>query len=479
MRVLLIYPRALRDISDWADHGALTEPLALGYIAQAAKLDGHEAKIIDLRLHEYSEYAETLESWQPDVVGVTGYSMHVLRCLEICQTAKDILPKVTTIIGGHHATLEPIDFFEPQIDFVVGGEGTLPFRQIMKRLGGGKKQLRGLQLIDQDDGIPGVHEQRGGKFVHGGPSKAFDIDDIPPPDRSLNGDDREKYNLDWMSPLALARTSVGCPYRCSFCALWRIMDGRYYTREVTRVAEEFKAIKEKYVLIVDDEAFVNKQRMTELARQLEKSGVDKNYFAYCRLDTLTRETDLMKRWRDIGLSRLLIGVETVFDWELKEYNKRQSRESILVGLEAADKLGLRLMCNFVIHPNYGDQEFEGVIEFIDEYNLEYPSFTVWTPIPATVNYNEIELTKRQSNGRPNWDYFDLNHAVIKTKLPEEEFHNRFEDLYWRYISKYGAAAGESRVITPTEQSRNKHKAALGRAYEALARKALSTPARSP
>ena len=30
----------------------------------------------------------TLQEFQPDVVGVTGYSMHVLRMLEICAIAK-------------------------------------------------------------------------------------------------------------------------------------------------------------------------------------------------------------------------------------------------------------------------------------------------------------------------------------------------------------------------------------------------------
>jgi radical SAM superfamily enzyme YgiQ (UPF0313 family) len=69
--------------------------------------------------------------YQPDIVGVTGYSMHVLRNLAICSRVKELCPGCKTVVGGHHATLLPEDFFEPQIDFVVVGEGAAPFRSIL------------------------------------------------------------------------------------------------------------------------------------------------------------------------------------------------------------------------------------------------------------------------------------------------------------------------------------------------------------
>jgi radical SAM superfamily enzyme YgiQ (UPF0313 family) len=466
-KVLLVYPRADRDLSDWADHGALSEPLALEYLAAGARMDGHDPRIIDLRLHSYEEFEQLLREFEPDVVGVTGYSMHVLRALEICQTAKNEVPTCTTVVGGHHATLEPVDFFEPQVDYVVGGEGVGPFRKILANAGS-----------ERTYPVPGIHAQIDGEFKHGGAPVPFDINDIPWPVRDLTGGDRLEYNMDWMKPIALARTSVGCPYRCSFCALWRIMDGRYYTREIERTAQEIASIKEEYVLLVDDEAFVNKKRMTELATHLAEAGVEKKYFAYCRLDTLTRETAMLKQWRNVGLSRLLIGVETIFDWELKEYNKRQTRDSILRGLEEADKLGIRLLCNFVVHPNYGDEEFDGMIEFIRKYNLEYPSFTVWTPIPATVDYNEVKLTRVQPNGRPDWDYFDLNHAVIPTKLAPEEFSSRFESLYWMFAKKYQKSSGGHRQ-SMGERDTQKYQDAMAKAYATLASNVLNNMSKQP
>ena len=118
MRILLIYPNARKEVLGLGDLGAIAEPLALEYIGTGAKLDGHEVKILDLRLH-LKELDSQLLTYQPDVVGVTGYSMHVIRNLEICQRVKEILPNCRTIAGGHHATLLPEDFFEPYMDYVV------------------------------------------------------------------------------------------------------------------------------------------------------------------------------------------------------------------------------------------------------------------------------------------------------------------------------------------------------------------------
>lgn len=215
MRVLLVYPKARVELIGWGDLGAIAEPLALEYLAAGAKLDSHEVRLLDLRLHP-DGLEEILRDFVPDVVGLTGYSMHVLRNLSTCRQIKTVLPRCRTVIGGHHATLLPEDFFKPQVDFIVSGEGVRPFRSL----------LAALADTDSASGIPGVWSQIDGSFVYGGDQPSFDIDDIVPPDRAVTAQDRSVYFIDWMRPIALIRTTVGCPYRCTFCSLWKIMDGR-------------------------------------------------------------------------------------------------------------------------------------------------------------------------------------------------------------------------------------------------------------
>jgi radical SAM superfamily enzyme YgiQ (UPF0313 family) len=190
MRVLLIYPKARVELIGWGDLGAIAEPLALEYLAAGAKEDSHEVRILDLRLHP-NELDATLRHFAPDVVGVTGYSMHVLRNLDTCRQIKTVFPHCWTVVGGHHATLMPEDFFEPHVDFVVSGEGVRPFRALLSALHEARPAC----------GIPGVWSRVHGEFVYGGEPPAFDIDDIVPPDRSVTEQDREAYFIDWMQPI--------------------------------------------------------------------------------------------------------------------------------------------------------------------------------------------------------------------------------------------------------------------------------------
>jgi radical SAM superfamily enzyme YgiQ (UPF0313 family) len=426
MKVLLIYPNARKELIGYGDLGAIAEPLALEYLAAGAKLDSHEVQILDLRLHP-DDLDDTLLGFEPDVVGVTGYSMHVLRVLAVCRRVKELLPRCRTAVGGHHATLMPEDFFEPQVDFVVCGEGVHPFRELLKRLSG-RAHARN---------IPGLWSRVDGEFVSGGRPGNFKIDELPQPDRTITSQDRDSYFIDWMKPIALLRTTVGCPYRCSFCSLWKIMDGRYYMRDVERVARELETVREECVFLVDDEAFVNGPRMMQLAQAIQAAGLRKRFFAYCRIDTLLRQPELMQTWRGIGLERLFIGIEAISAKDLTEYNKRLNVAQIEAGLAAAKDMGIEVFGGFVVNTDYTPREFKQLVRFIEHNKISYPSFTVLTPIPGTAALTTFDhITERQPNGRPNWELFDLQHPVTRTTLPREEFERHYKNLYQVFSGKY-------------------------------------------
>lgn len=426
MKVLLIYPNARKELIGYGDLGAIAEPLSLEYLAAGARLDSHDVRILDLRLHQ-EDLDRTVLEYAPDLVGVTGYSMHVLRMLNICRRVRELRPAARTVVGGHHATLMPEDFFEPQVDFVVCGEGVGPLRRL----------LGSLAAEGPVRGIAGLWARDGETFVSGGPPASFSIDDIPLPDRSLTAADRDSYFIDWMRPIALVRTTVGCPYRCSFCSLWKIMDGRYYLRDNQRVVDEIASLREDYVFLVDDEAFINAKRMTALAEALRDRGVRKRYFAYCRIDTFLHHRPTMELWREIGLERLFIGIEATSKEELDDYNKRIGVAQIEEGLRIARELGIGIFAGFVVNTSYTAGDFKRLERFIRHNRIEYPSFTVLTPIPGTAALENFDhITERQPNGRPNWEMFDLQHPVTTTHLPRPEFERRYKDLYRVFSEKY-------------------------------------------
>jgi radical SAM superfamily enzyme YgiQ (UPF0313 family) len=441
VRILLIWPNSRNEVLGWGDLGAIAEPLALEYLAVAVQQEGHEAEILDLRLRP-AGLSDALERFSPDVVGITAFSMHVRRALAISRDVKSARPECYTVVGGHHATFLPEDFFEPEVDFVVSGEGIQPLRRLLRSLAHGQAGTD----------IPGVWARCDRTFRSGGAQPPIDLDTLPMPDRSQTAPDRHAYFIDWMKPVALIRTTVGCPYRCTFCSLWKIMDGRYYMRDVERVAEEMATILEPFVFLVDDEAFIHGRRMMRLAEELARAKLHKRYFAYCRMDSLLRERTALTAWRRIGLERLFVGVDAVTEKDLDEYNKRLTTTQIEEGFTVARDLGIEIFAQFIVNTNYTRRDFRRLIRFIEHHRIRYPTFTVLTPIPGTPLLKTFDdVVERQPNGRPNWDLFDCQNAVTRTTLPKEEFRREYRNLYRVFKGSYTQYREHPRVVAQTSR----------------------------
>ncbi len=382
--------------------------------------------VLDLRLHP-GALGETLEGIAPDIVGVTAFSMHVRTALKICTQVKTWRPGCATIVGGHHATFHPEDFFEPQVDFVVAGEGVKPLCHLASSLSN----------QSPPGPIPGLWARIDGVFTSGGPQSLPQLDELPIPDRSVTESDRSSYFIDWMKPVALVRTTVGCPYRCTFCSLWKMMDGRYLMRDIDRVVEEIDGIREDFVFLVDDEAFINGKRMRALAVALRNAGVRKRYFAYCRMDSLIRFSTVLHDWKEIGLERLFVGIDAVTEKDLAEYKKRMTVEKVEAGLKVARELRIEIFAQFVVNTDYTKRDFQRLVRFIEHHKIRYPSFTVLTPIPGTELLKDFDsVIERQPNGRPNWDMFDCQNAVTKTTLSPSEFRREYQNLYHVFKGSY-------------------------------------------
>jgi len=236
-----------------------------------------------------------------------------------------------------------------------------------------------------------------------------------------------------MQPVALLRTSLGCPYRCTFCSLWKIEDGYYHVRNADSVVEELKEIKEPYVFLIDDEAFINRKRMIELASKIKQSKINKKYFAYCRIDTLIKNDEALRAWKEIGLERIFVGIDSVSPKGLDLYNKKYNVASIENGLNLANEIGLKVFSQFVVDTDWEHKDFLQLSRFIKRNDIEYPSFTVLTPLPGTDLLPDFsKITELQENGRPDWSLFDTDHPVVKTKLPKEEFVALYEGLWQKF-----------------------------------------------
>jgi len=416
MRVLLVQP-AKSPLSIGGDDVQLFEPLALGYLAAGVAPD-HDVRILDLRIDK--DLRAAVEEFSPDVVGITAYTVHVNTVRRLFDTIRRWDPGILTVVGGHHATVAPEDFFSPSIDVVVIGEGVESLREIVER----REKGRSLR------GIPGTAVPDGDGLVKAEPRPFSDLDSLPFPDRIATAKYREKYFSEWLRPLASIRTSKGCPFRCNFCALWKLTGGRYLRRDPARIVEELSGIEEENIFFADDESLVGANRMLRLAELIRDSGLEKKYFLYGRSDTIAKHPDVIQAWKEVGLDRIFVGLEFFRNEDLEYINKRSSIEDNAKAVRVLQDLDIDIYASFIVRPEFSKEDFAAMRRYVRELDLDFASFSVLTPLPGTDFYRSVEhelLTR-------NYDLYDFLHTLLPTELPLEEFCRESLGLYKKAVS---------------------------------------------
>jgi radical SAM superfamily enzyme YgiQ (UPF0313 family) len=445
VRILLIEP-AKAPVTLAGEDVYLFEPLALEYVGAAVSAD-HEVRILDQRLDK--DVRGTLESFRPHVVGITSYTVHVNCVKRLFEQIKEWNPEVLTVVGGHHATVVPEDFRSPSIDLVVRGDGVFAFKEIVRRFdrGEGFEGIPGMAFTDADD--PPLSE----------------LDDLPFPDRSLTASYRKEYYSEYMKPLASIRTSKGCPYRCSFCALWKIAGGRYLKRDPRKIVEELAGIEEEFVFFADDESLVDVERMKTLAGLIGEAGIRKRFFLYGRSDTITRHPELLAMWKEVGLERVFVGFEFFRDEDLELVRKGSTIDDNGKAAKILHDLGIEIYASFIIRPEFEREDFEACRRYCRELELSFASFAVLTPLPGTDLYEEV---KERMIVR-DYEYYDFIHTLLPTALPLKEFYREYYRLYTKGIP-LGKAIGflwkfPAREILPSLAKGFRWYGRLKRAYK--------------
>ncbi len=413
MKILLVQPAKPEKALGGEDFH-IFEPLALEYLA-AGVASGHDVRILDMRLEP--DLGSLLRDYQPDVVGITSYTVHVNTVKRLFQQIKAFNADIVSVVGGHHATVMPEDFCTPCIDVIVAGEGVLSFQEIIFRL---EKKM-------DLTGIPGaVHAENGPLVIHQG-GQDTDLDSLPFPRRDLTAHYRNSYFSEWMRPLASIRTSKGCLFRCRFCALWKLTKGRYIPRKPECIVEELGMIEEKCVFFADDESFLDTKRMGVLADLIQRAGIRKRYFLYGRSDTVAKHPELIEQWKKIGLERVFVGLEFMRDADLRLLRKGSTAENNETAVKVLKSLNIDVFPTFIVRPEFDRSDFADLRNYCLDLDLNFIGFPVLTPLPGTDLYNEVKDRLITSN----YDYFDFFHTLLPTTLPMKDFYTEVTMLYKR------------------------------------------------
>lgn len=417
MNILFIYP----PISPKVLVPSNFEPLALEILA--SRISNHNVKIVDMRFESEKNFIEIIHNFNPTMVGISvNNTIQVNQSKNILKRIQSLNPHILSIVGGHHPTLVPEDFYESYVEAIFLGWADKSFSRYVNYIEAKIKKESLKSIILLKNGSPDyINKQFTG----------LKNSDIPTPERDLVIKYRKKYRNEIGQKYVLVNTARGCPYRCSFCACWKAAHGQYLVRKARDVFNELIEIPENIprVFFADDNTFYDTVRAEKLYQLIKNSSVEKKYSGYCRSDTIVENPELFQHWKEIGLENLTIGFEATNDHSLKIYNKNNKVLSNQKAVEILNDIGVHFSSYFIIDPYFKKEDFDMTLLYVKRYNLIKPRFVVLTPLPGTQLYKKF-----RDKINLGYDYFDFLHWVYPTKMKSKEFLRNLVKLYYSSYS---------------------------------------------
>lgn len=344
------------------------------YLAAALKARGHEADIV-IEGEEGRTFLDAVAAAKPDVVAFSIMSgLH--------EWAADTALKVKTrldvpvIAGGTHCTFFPEFIEEPGIDAICRGEAEDALPDFLDALAAGR---------DGSD-VPGFWVKTGGAIARNDlyPLRP-DLDDVPPPDRTLYA---RRYPGLVTGSGAEVMAARGCPYNCSFCynKVLRQMyrgKGTYVRRHSPgRLVSEIKALralrsdKLRYLAFVDD-LFVQDRKWLEAF-----------------LDLYTRE---------VGLPYMSCLRANLADEALVSLLARTGCRMVSFGVESGDE-ELR---NIVLSKRISEEQILGTARLLTKYSIRFSTFNMFNLPGETLDKARATLALNQKLGPLNYPWSGL------------------------------------------------------------------------
>jgi len=409
MKILFVRPRPSGKTIG-LQHVMIVEPLELEVLATLAG-SAHNSVIIDMIL-EKKPIDYFIRKENPDIFCVTGYITNVPGMIDYCRKAKDINSRIITVVGGVHCEVCPQDLNDASIDYRVVRNASTVFPQLLGYFENGKLFPKGVLRYNEQLLLAEL--------------PPFDFN-FPIPDRSLTSRYRKDYFFIFHDKVALIKTSFGCPFTCNFCFCREITRGGYFERPLVEVIEELQSIKEKNIYIVDDDFLTSGTRVMDFIEANRSVGLDKNYLLYGRADFIAGNPTIMADFKTIGLKTVIVGFESFYDHELKNYHKNTDAKTNEEAMKVLNENKIDCYATIIVSPDWGKKEFDFCRDKIRELGIHYVNLQPFTPLPGTGNKVETDELIIPFSDFERWD---LAHVTIRPrKMSTADFYKNILRLY--------------------------------------------------
>lgn len=199
---------------------------------------------------------DRIANLQPTLVGFSLYVWNRSMCRELADELRRRVPGIIIFAGGPEATADPRGVLDgTSFDFLIAGEGEVPFATVCTRLSEGKT------IVD----IPGVVTRSEEGIVLTPATPLANLDDIPSP--WLNGvmNAADYKGILW-------QLSRGCGFSCDFCFDSRDRHGvrRFSLARIEAELRHFASSGISQVFVLDSTFNQDPQRAKTILRLIKR-----------------------------------------------------------------------------------------------------------------------------------------------------------------------------------------------------------------
>jgi len=449
-RILLIYPPVTFSRQSMKQCHL---PLGIAYLASALR-DLCEVFVLDSAVEGYNreervgekflryglsfeEIEARIRKIEPDLVGISCiFSSQFQNALQVAKRAKKVSKEIITVLGGSHPSFESKKCLEnPEIDFIVRGEGEFALRDLIQSIkkGFSSNHPQGIAWREDD------------QYYDTGLRKPYPfLDEIPFPARELFP--LEKYHK-ISQPMGIVYknrpfmnliTSRGCPYQCTFCSSTNFWGNRYRTRSPENVLSEMEELVEKYGIrefkFFDDNLTADLNRAKKIFQGMIERGFNVTWNTPNGVHIVNLDEEAIDLMIQSGCYELTLAVESGDPWVLKNIIDKPTDLNLLEKVnKILKKKKLATYGFFIIgFPGESPEQIQRTLDFSRKLDLDRISCFIANPLPGT---RLLEICQERGYLKPDYDFSDIDYFEARfdtENWSSKQIEKMRRKWFWRY-----------------------------------------------
>ena len=403
------------------DHSAIEPPIWAAMLANHCRSRGFGVSLLDCEAERLSteESARVIDDAKARIVCFVVYgqqpsasTQNMVGSIDTAEQLKNIAPTTKTLFVGGHISALPREVLDHDcVDMICQNEGVYTISDLLSVSDLDDKSLlskvKGLGYKDDDKSVV-LNETQiivpKSKLSVDLPGMAWDL--LP---------DMKKYRTSgwhgWTnntepSPFGSLYTSLGCPYRCSFCMIniinrtdntpgiasdasnkFRFWDPEFIITQFDELAK----LGVKNVKIADELFVLNPRHFIKVCELLIERDYGFNIWAYSRIDTC--KPQYLETLKKAGVNWLGLGIENPSQTLRKEVHKDSFKDVKITDLfQMMRDAGMYVAANYIFGlPMDTHESMEETLRFALENKSEFVNMYTAMAYPGSPLYYQAKI----------------------------------------------------------------------------------------